>query len=1352
MVKESNMTSPSVTRRWALLAKLWWPCLPCILLVLAALPRSSPAVQHNQEGPASVLWNLDNLEPGRTLVRSLSRNVGLLGLTNWFRPLSVLTTTTFTVANTDDSGPGSLRQAILDANANPGTDTITFSIGSGVQTITLTNGLPTVTDPVTIDGTSQPGFSGQPLIELNGSNVIGDGLTITAGSSAVRGLVIDRFHGHAIKLDTGGSDNIENNYIGTDVSGIARAGNYLDGVFILSSNNRIGGTTSQARNVISGNFQNGIHLAQNASGNVIQGNYIGVDVTGNAALGNNGAGVAFNNNASNNTIGGISIAARNIISGNMSNGISIDDPATHNLVQGNFIGTNVDGTKALLNIFNGVTVSGPNNVIGGPTASPGTPPGNLITNQSPDSSVSGNINIFVFGTGTLIQGNLIGTNANGTAKLGSSSSGIECWGNNTTIGGTVDGARNIISGNQYGVEIANSGTATIQGNFIGTDITGTRAIGNSSSGIEVITPRNLIGGVNAAARNVISGNSTGIRLRDGLQTIQGNFIGTNASGASALPNTADGIVITGYAGNSIGGTEPGAGNIIAFNGANGIAIVPVSTFVSLTKHAIRHNSIFSNNLLGIDLVSNAAVSGSISGFAYDGVTFNDFGDADTGPNNLQNFPVLQSVTTGGNETTIQGTLNTTANASFTIEFFSSNRCNLSGFGEGANYIGTTSVITDANGSANFNVSLPVTLAAGQVVTATATDASESTSEFSACNEVSAPGSAQFVSALYTVNENAGTATITVTRTLGTATTASVDYGTSDGPATSDAGSATAGSDYTPTSGTLSFASGETSKTFTVPIINDSIDEPFYENVSLTLCNPTGGLVLGGRSTALLRIIDDDSPPGVSINDTAVIEGNSGTTNAVFTVSISSLSEQTISLHFATASGTATSGLDYQATNGNLTFMPGETTKTISVPVIGDTLTEEDESFFVNLSSPINVSIVRGQGRATIVDDETPGVRFSSATYNASEGAGSVTINVIRSGDTSSSAAVDYATVDNGVFGSCNTVNGQAQQNCDYVTAAGMLQFAAGETSKTFTVLIIDDLYVEGNETLNLRVNNPVGTSLASQNTAVLTISDNDTVLPMTNPLDNAQFFVRQQYYDFFSRLPDEGGLDYWTAQITQCGSDQSCIRAKRIDVSNAFFYEQEFQETGAYVYRIYKAAFGTLPGAPNRANLIYAQFMPDRSRLIGGSQLDQSKTDFANAFVQRSAFTAVYPSNLNGAQYVDALNANTGNSLTQSLRDALVNGLTSGTETRGTVLRKIADNPAFIDREYNASFVLTQYFGYLRRDPDQAGYDFWLGQVNNGPLRDVSKQHAMVCSFITSAEYQQRLSPVVTHTNAECPR
>ncbi|MCU1264036.1 MAG: hypothetical protein JWM21_354 [Acidobacteria bacterium] len=361
------------------------------------------------------------------------------------------------------------------------------------------------------------------------------------------------------------------------------------------------------------------------------------------------------------------------------------------------------------------------------------------------------------------------------------------------------------------------------------------------------------------------------------------------------------------------------------------------------------------------------------------------------------------------------------------------------------------------------------------------------------------------------------------------------------------------------------------------------------------------------------------------------------------------------------------------------------------------------------------------------------IQFSSGSFSASEANNSATVNVTRGGDTSTYATVQYATSD-----------GTARQRKDYTLANGTITFAPGETSKNFKVLLTNDNYVNGDRTINLALSQPAGAALTGQTTATLTINDDDSVTPTVNPIDDAGTFVRQHYSDFLNRTPDQAGLDYWTNQIAQCGSDQSCIRTKRIDVSNAFFYEQEFQETGAFVYRMYKASFGQRP--------TYAQFMPDRGRIIGGPQLAATKATFAESFVERQVFLTQYPITLTSAEYVDALNTNTGNSLSTTERDALVNGLESNpaNETRATVLSKIAENAAFVAREYNTSFVLSEYFGYLRRDPDANGFQFWLDILNSFPPRSVTGQHSMVCAFITSTEYQQRFSSIVTHSNQEC--
>lgn len=388
--------------------------------------------------------------------------------------------------------------------------------------------------------------------------------------------------------------------------------------------------------------------------------------------------------------------------------------------------------------------------------------------------------------------------------------------------------------------------------------------------------------------------------------------------------------------------------------------------------------------------------------------------------------------------------------------------------------------------------------------------------------------------------------------------------------------------------------------------------------------------------------------------------------------------------------------------------------------------------------------------------------FMPSVLNPVEAEGTVSISVSRAGDLSTAATVDLSTRD-----------GTATQLADYELLTITLRFAPGESIKRIPLLIVDDANVEGAEALILTLSNPTNGIVDIPNSSLLVIGDNDSDFggPASNPLDQARFFVQQHYYDFLSRFPDQSGWDFWTNQIAQCGNDATCIRSKRIDVSNAFYYELEFQQTGSYVYRLYRAAFGNNQPFPNpipdplhpgeeKKVPAYLQFMQDRAGVSGGPQLPQSQLDLANAFVQRPAFIVKHPASLDGPAFVDAVLANIANDLGADLtgqRPALINLFNSG--GRGAVMYRLADdnaqtnpinNRAFIDAEYNRAFVATQYFGYLRRDPDMAGFLFWLGQVNNAALRDVSKQHAMVCSFITSGEYQLRFSLAATHTNAEC--
>src|SRR5205823_5739912 len=213
----------------------------------------------------------------------------------------------------------------------------------------------------------------------------------------------------------------------------------------------------------------------------------------------------------------------------------------------------------------------------------------------------------------------------------------------------------------------------------------------------------------------------------------------------------------------------------------------------------------------------------------------------------------------------------------------------------------------------------------------------------------------------------------------------------------------------------------------------------------------------------------------------------------------------------------------------------------------------------------------------------------------------------RSRDSSGVATVNFATSDSAGSQNCNVANGFASARCDYISALGTLKFAAGETSKTISILIVNDSYLEGPETFNVTLSNPTGASLGSPSAATMTINDNDTSTG-PNPIDQAAFFVTEHYYDFLNRLPDADGLAFWTNEITSCGSDQTCIGLKRINVSAAYFLSIEFQQTGYLVERMYKAAFGNASGASTLGGahqlpvpiVRFNEFLPDTQQIGHG--------------------------------------------------------------------------------------------------------------------------------------------------------
>jgi len=396
----------------------------------------------------------------------------------------------------------------------------------------------------------------------------------------------------------------------------------------------------------------------------------------------------------------------------------------------------------------------------------------------------------------------------------------------------------------------------------------------------------------------------------------------------------------------------------------------------------------------------------------------------------------------------------------------------------------------------------------------------------------------------------------------------------------------------------------------------------------------------------------------------------------------------------------------------------------------ETLTYSPAQFGASGDRPVPLFFVR---------QPLPGassLQFSAANYNVNEDPTSALITVTRTGDSSAAVSVGYATSD-----------GTAHQTSDYSNVLGTLTFASGETSKTFSVPINEDSLVEGTETATLTLSSPAGGAvLGTQATATLTILD-DATEPSTNTLDVPEPYVSQQYHDFFSRDADAPGLAFWTNEISSCGSNAQCIETKRVNVSAAFFLSIEFQQTGYLVYRFYNAALNRSNGLPR-----YAEFLRDTQGVGRGvvvnaagweAVLEANKVAYANEFVASSEFTALYPLTQTPAQFVDALYAHAVIVPGAAERQAAIDEFnTDPTTARARVLRRVAEHPTLVQREFNRAFVLMQYFGYLRRNPDDApdnnlnGYNFWLGKLNQFNGDFVAAE--MVKAFIQSSEYRHR--------------
>jgi titin len=561
---------------------------------------------------------------------------------------------TFTVTSTaDTAATGTLRWAITQSDKTTGPNMIDFKIsGTGVQTINLTSALPQITQPVTIDGTTQAGYSASPVlapvIVLNGAgagaSTNGLNLTASAAGSTIKGLVIENFKGNGVVVNGGSNDTISDDLIGLTAAGNAAAPNSGTGVVV--EGNATG--TKITADVISGNIGSGIYLTgSGTAANVVSGDLIGTDVHGAHALANNGgAGVDIDGGASHTTIGGTTAGAGNVISGNGSETTGIVIGAgSDNLIEGNFIGTDATGKNAVGNGEGVLLEPGATfNTIGGTTAAAR----NIISaNESYGVDIGAT-------SDNVVEGNYIGTDVSGTLALGDDANGygvlLSSGTTGNTIGGTVAGAGDVISGNtSYGVAIYQASGNLIAGDFIGVSAAGTGPLGNQGDGIWLFeSSKTTIGGTTAGARNIISANGgSGVELYESSNNlIEGDYIGTNSngttaySGTSPLGNHSYGVVIdAGSTGNTIAGstaaptvisgnldigvliTDPGtSGNLvegteIGTNAAGSAAIPNQSHGLVITNSAC-------NNTIG---GTTAGARDVISGNVYNGVALSGAG-------------------------------------------------------------------------------------------------------------------------------------------------------------------------------------------------------------------------------------------------------------------------------------------------------------------------------------------------------------------------------------------------------------------------------------------------------------------------------------------------------------------------------------------------------------------------------------------------------------------------------------------------------------------------------------------------------------------------------------------------------
>jgi CSLREA domain-containing protein len=872
-----------------------------------------------------------------------------------------------------------LREAINATNSNPGS-VIRFAIdamtdsgcvsATGVCTITPASALPAITSTVLIDGYTQTGATPNSLTLSAGDNAAlkivldctavgagGRGYDVEGASGVViRGFNIIHCGAAGIWLHDSGGNSITGNFIGTNVTGtsVAASAN-ADGVVIDgdSNGNEVGGDLPGARNVITGNGGAGINLSGNeAFFNIVEGNYIGTNANGTSiGATSNSTGIRISG-STDNTIGCAVLDGDNVISGNTTFGIFVENSAG-NYVTGNFIGTDRTGAAALANGSGGVKIiDSTNNTIGdvgvGNTISGNSGDGVLITRTTVSASVMNN----------KVLGNLIGTDVTGMLALANNGDGVKISGAaGNDVGGSNTGQGNVISSNAgNGVELTNGAVNNaVLGNFVGLAADGLTLQGNQLVGVEINTapsPRGLTPSgsppasptptpsASGTSNNLIGfiesvGQRPGLAI-DAIGSATGKFDNARWKVASQW-NALKKRRVTRHAARSNAPTiaNISGANIIAGNTVDGVQVSDATD----VNNTISNNSIYGNGGLGINLGTDV-------------VTPNDSGDGDTGPNNLQNFPTLFQAAV--DTQTIEGNLDS-AGGSYTIEFFDNgpSGCDSSGFGEGKLAIGSLQT-----SSGSFNVVLsPGSFAAGDVITATATDGSGNTSEFSACF-VATPAAVPPSFSIDDVSHNEGDAgatsyTFTISKAGTTGSNATVSYETVDG-------SATAPSDFTAITTTpVTFLPNETTKQFTV-LVNGDVDVEPNEAFTVHLSNPSGAVITDADGTG--TITNDDNAADYTVT----------TVGNVIVVTDVSGNGDTLAMT--------------EPVNGSIKFAAAARFFSVNggVPINGD-------SGNLSLTSANSVTVNQGEGSDTL-DVGAFTLQMPSLTINGGNGDDTVNLN------------------------------------------------------------------------------------------------------------------------------------------------------------------------------------------------------------------------------------------------------------------------------------------------------------------------------------------------------------------------